>query len=55
MAAYEYFKDLAVILITAKLMGLAAKKLKAPQVVGQIAAGVIIGPRLLGWVRQSDL
>lgn len=54
MEAYECFKDLAIILIAAKLLGLAAKKLKAPQVVGQIAAGLLIGPSLLGWVGQSD-
>ena len=54
METYEYFKDLAIILIAAKLIGLAAKKLKAPQVVGQIAAGVLIGPSVLGWVGQSD-
>lgn len=54
MAAYECFKDLAIILIAAKLFGLVAKKLKAPQVVGQIAAGLIIGPSMLGIVNQSD-
>lgn len=54
MEAFEYFKDLAIIIISAKLMGLAAKKLKAPQVVGQIAAGLIIGPSLLGWVGQTE-
>lgn len=54
MEAYECFKDLAIILIAAKLFGLAAKKLKAPQVVGQIAAGLIIGPSILGIVNQSD-
>lgn len=52
--AYEYFKDLAIIIITGKLLGLAAKKLKAPQVVGQIAAGLIIGPSMLNWVGQTD-
>ena len=54
MEAFEYFKDLAIIIIAAKLMGLAAKKLKAPQVVGQIAAGLIIGPSVLGWVGQTE-
>lgn len=54
MEAYNYFKDLAIILIAAKLIGLGAKKLKAPQVVGQIAAGVLIGPSVLGWVGQSE-
>lgn len=54
MEAYECFKDLAIILVSAKLMGLLAKKLKAPQVVGQIIAGLLIGPSLLGFVQQSD-
>lgn len=54
MESFECFKDLAVILIAAKLLGLAAKKLKAPQVVGQIAAGLLIGPSVLGLVGQSD-
>ena len=54
MQAYECFKDLAIILISAKLLGLGAKKLKAPQVVGQIAAGLLIGPSMLGFVEQSD-
>lgn len=54
MHTYECFKDLAIIVITAKLLGLGAKKLKAPQVVGQIAAGLLIGPSLLGLVQQSD-
>ncbi|MGN0678132.1 MAG: cation:proton antiporter, partial [Oscillospiraceae bacterium] len=39
---------------SAKLLGLGAKKLKAPQVVGQIAAGLLIGPSLLGLVQLSD-
>lgn len=54
MEAYECFKDLAIIIIFAKIFGLIAKKLKAPQVVGQIAAGLIIGPSMLGLVQQSD-
>ena len=54
MQAYEYIRDLAIILISAKLLGLLAKKMKAPQVVGQILAGLLIGPSVLGWVQQSD-
>ncbi len=54
MSNFECFKDLAIILVAAKLFGLLAKKLKAPQVVGQIVAGLIIGPSVLGLVNQSD-
>lgn len=50
----EVFKDLAIIILFAKMFGLAAKKLKAPQVVGEIIAGLIIGPSILGIVDQSD-
>lgn len=50
----EVFKDLAIIILFAKLFGLLAKKLKAPQVVGEIVAGLIIGPSVLGLVGQSD-
>lgn len=48
------FKDLAIIIIAAKLLGLGAKKLKAPQVAGQIVAGLLIGPSVLGFVQESD-
>ncbi|MGN1340195.1 MAG: cation:proton antiporter [Oscillospiraceae bacterium] len=50
----ECFKNLAIILISAKLFGLAAKKLKAPQVVGQILAGLVIGQAMLGWVEADS-
>ena len=55
METYEIFKDLAIILISAKLCGLLAGKLKAPQVVGEIIAGLLIGPSVLGLVQQTEL
>lgn len=54
MDTISLFKDLAIILIAAKLLGLGAKKLKAPQVAGQIVAGLLIGPSVLGLVGESD-
>lgn len=54
MEAYAVFKDLAIIIIFAKVFGILARKCKAPQVVGQIIAGLIIGPSILGLVQQSD-
>ena len=44
MEAYAIFKDLAIIIIAAKACGILARKLKAPQVVGMIIAGLLIGP-----------
>ena len=54
MESYTVFKDLAIIIIAAKFFGIVARKCKAPQVVGEILAGLLIGPCLLGWVNQSD-
>ncbi len=54
MDSYTIFKDIAIILMAAKFCGILARKVKAPQVVGEIVAGLLIGPCLLGWVAQSD-
>ena len=54
MVSYGIFKDLAIILIFAKLFGILARKCKAPQVVGEIIAGLLIGPSVLGFVQQTD-
>lgn len=51
----ELFKDLAIIILAAKVCGILAAKLKAPQVVGEIIAGLLIGPSILGLVEQSDI
>lgn len=54
METYEILRDLAIILLSAKICGMVARKLKAPQVAGQIIAGLLIGPCFLGLVQQSD-
>lgn len=54
MEPYAIFLDLAIIIVAAKGFGLVARKLKAPQVVGEIVAGLIIGPSVLGIVNQTD-
>ena len=54
MEAYDVFKDLAIIILVAKAFGILARRCKAPQVVGEIIAGLIIGPSILGWVAQTD-
>lgn len=54
MEAYKIFLDLAIIIVFAKVFGILANKFKAPQVVGEIIAGLLIGPSILGLVEQSD-
>ena len=54
MDKLEILKSVAIIIIFAKIFGLGARKLKGPQVVGEIIAGLLIGPSLLGWIEPSD-
>ncbi len=53
MQTYDIFKSLAIIIIFAKLFGIGARKIKIPQVVGEILAGLLIGPSVLGWVDNT--
>lgn len=54
METYVVLKDLAIIIVAAKFFGILARKCKAPQVVGEIIAGLLIGPCVLGFVEQTD-
>ena len=54
METYNILRDLAIIFICAKGAGLLARKCRAPMVVGEIIAGLIIGPCLLNWVTPND-
>lgn len=51
----EVFLGLFIIIASAKLMAEVFERLKQPAVVGEILAGVIIGPSVLGWVKPTDL
>lgn len=53
-AAYEIFKDLAIILAVAKALGILARKVGVPQVVGEILAGLLLGPSVLGLIAPND-
>jgi Kef-type K+ transport system membrane component KefB len=45
-----FFLALAAILLACRLVGYLARYLGQPQVVGEMIAGVLLGPSLLGWV-----
>lgn len=47
--------DIFVVLVAAKLAAEGAERLRLPAVVGEILAGVLLGPSLLGWVESSEL
>lgn len=45
-----FFLQMAVILLACRWVGALAKRLGQPQVVGEMIAGVLLGPSLLGWL-----
>lgn len=45
--------QIVVIMLVARLFGILANKIKQPAVVGEIIAGVLLGPSLLGWTLPS--
>ena len=47
--------DLFIMLAAAKLMAEVFERLRQPAVVGEILAGVVIGPSILGWVAPSEI
>ncbi|RKM58380.1 cation:proton antiporter [Butyrivibrio sp. X503] len=47
-------RNLAIIIVAAKAFGLLARRLKAPQVAGEIVAGLLIGPTLFNIVQADD-
>ena len=55
MEDYSYLLSIALILISTKLLGLFSKKIKLPQVVGALIAGVIMGPACLGWIHNTEM
>lgn len=42
--------QIVVILLAARLVGLIFRKLHQPQVIGEMIAGILLGPSLLGWL-----
>ncbi len=46
--------DILIVLLAAKVAAELADRVNVPAVVGEIAAGVLIGPSVLGWVHGSE-
>ncbi|MFA6936797.1 MAG: cation:proton antiporter [Treponema sp.] len=54
METYKILLELSILIITAKFFGVTAKKIGAPQVVGEIVAGLLIGPSCLNLVHADQ-
>ena len=55
MEAASVFLQLAAILVGARLGGEIATRLGAPSVIGELTAGIVLGPSVLGWLEINDL
>jgi len=54
MEIHTYLQVLLVILLTARVFAELATRLQAPSVIGELVAGVVLGPSLLGWIEPFD-
>lgn len=52
--AYKYLLDIALILLSTKLLGMLTRKFQLPQVVGALLAGLILGPACLNILQATD-
>ncbi len=50
----SFFLSLVLILLSARLLGEAAAWFKIPPVMGEMFAGILLGPSLLGWVQPTE-
>lgn len=53
MGSYHFLLDVAVILISTKLLGIVTRRFAMPQVVGALLAGLILGPACLGLLSET--
>ena len=51
---YQFLLDLALILLSTKLLGLLTKRFQLPQVVGALLAGLILGPAVLNVIHETE-
>ena len=54
MASYKFLFDLALILLSTKLLGMLTRRVNMPQVVGALLAGLILGPAMLNILQETE-
>ncbi len=54
MQAHTFFLYLLIILLAARLFAELAVRLKSPSVIGELFAGIVIGPSLFGWIEPVE-
>lgn len=54
MQVHTFFLYLLAILLTARIFAELAVRLRVPSVIGELLAGVVLGPSLLGWIEPLE-
>ena len=54
METHDFFLSLVIILVTARVFAELAVRMQAPSVIGELFAGVVLGPSLMGWIEPVD-
>ncbi len=54
METSEFFLYLLIILLTARIFAELATRLQTPSVIGELLAGVVLGPSLLDWIEPAE-
>jgi Kef-type K+ transport system membrane component KefB len=54
VAAHDFFLDLALILVAARVLGELATRIGVPSVIGELTAGVVLGPSLFGVIELNE-
>ena len=52
--SYHYLLDLALILLSTKILGMLTRRFQMPQVVGALLAGLILGPAVLNVLSETE-
>ncbi len=52
--SYQYLMDIALILMSTKILGIIVRRFQMPQVVGALLAGLILGPAILNILHETN-
>ncbi len=55
METHSFFLHLLAILLSARLFAEVAVRIGIPAVIGELFAGILLGPSLLGWIEPNDI
>jgi Kef-type K+ transport system membrane component KefB len=54
MQAHDFFLILLIVLLTARVFAELTVRFNGPSVIGELLAGVVLGPSLLGWIEPIE-